>query len=527
MPESMPPARPYTRPTDGAPNPGAGEREIPAVENSGHTEPRTSTAGARIGIHGGMLMGRILHGAIVVLTILGTAAAAQPASNARRSHTKDIHATGADHRLPSNAVPTFRPSPLRPAPGARLIYVSAELGSDANPGTRARPLRTIRHALELARSGTGDWILLRRGDIFRESVVWNLDGAAYDAPAVLTDYGTHPRRPVITPDADASAFDISAASRNHVAIRNIAFHAPPGGSHADGIRIVNDTGSNILIENCLVKGFKNNINLRAGNDVRIRACTIIDAHAPFGGHSQGIFVNGTDNLLIEFCTLDHNGWADDPRSPPTIFNHNIYTRGSHDDPLVRPVIRYNLSARASSWGITVSSDDAGGVVQPLVIDNLVYRCANGIVLGAGTIGAILSPRIVRNIMVETGARPSGIAQAFGMIIEGTTGATIAHNIIVDVAIDEGTREPITILPPDEPNGNINLTQIATEVYRWPERSDGPIATMHAYEIAHAIESLIDEARPLAPFDRTLTAPAINTWLRASRNDPARITDGPR
>ncbi len=472
-------------------------------------------------------MGRILSCAAAIAALLAQGASAQPQADLHRDRPGEIRTDAPDLRPPDGAIPSFRPTPLRPTVGARMLHVSASLGADANPGTRARPLRTIRRALELARSGNGDWILLRRGDVFRESVTWNLDGASRSAPAVLTDYGSSPEPPVIAPDADSSAFDISAANRRHVAIRNIAFLAPPNGSHADGIRIVNDTGTDILIENCLIRGFKNNINLRAGSDVRIRACTIVDASAPFGGHSQGIFVNGTDDLLIEFCTLDHNGWTDDPRAPPTIFNHNIYTRGSRQDPLVRPVIRYNLSARASSWGITVSSDDAGGVVQPLVSDNIVYRCANGIVLGAGTVASILEPRVLRNTVLETGARPSGIAQAFGIIIEGTAGATIAHNLIVDVAIDEGTRVPITIADPTEPNGNINLTHIDSEVYRWPDRNDGPIATVRAYELAHAIDSLIDEARRFAPFDHALTAPAINAWLRDSRGRDARLTDSPK
>ncbi len=472
-------------------------------------------------------MGRILHCAAAIAALLAQGASAQPQPELHRHRPGEIRTDAPDLRPPDSAIPSFRPTPLRPAAGARMLHVSASLGSDTNPGTRARPLRTIRRALELARSDNGDWILLRRGDIFRESINWNLDGASHNAPAVLTDYGSSPDRPIVAPDADTSAFDISAANRRHVAIRNIAFLAPPGGSHADGIRIVNDTGSDILIENCLIKGFKNNINLRAGSDVRIRACTIVDAHAPFGGHSQGIFVNGTDDLLIEFCTLDHNGWSDDPRAPPTIFNHNIYTRGSRENPLVRPVIRYNISTRASSWGITVSSDDAGGVVQPLVSDNLVYRCTNGIVLGAGTVGSILEPRVLRNTILETGARPSGIAQAFGIIIEGTAGAIIAHNIIADVAIDEGTRVPITIADPSEADGNINLTHLDSEVYRWPERNDGPIATVRAYEVTHAIESLIDEARRLAPFDHSLTAPAINAWLRASRSDHAHLTASPK
>lgn len=61
------------------------------------------------------------------------------------------------------AVPYTR---IRPSPGAREHFVATD-GSDANPGTRDAPFRTVNHAAQLALAG--DVVTIRAGE-YRESI---------------------------------------------------------------------------------------------------------------------------------------------------------------------------------------------------------------------------------------------------------------------------------------------------------------------------------------------------------------------
>ena len=72
-------------------------------------------------------------------------------------------------------------------------YYVATNGSDENPGSEARPLRTIQKAASLAR--VGDTILVR-GGVYSEHVVMRFSGQE-GKPIVLKNYPGE--RPVIQP----------------------------------------------------------------------------------------------------------------------------------------------------------------------------------------------------------------------------------------------------------------------------------------------------------------------------------------
>ena len=77
------------------------------------------------------------------------------------------------------------------APGG-TCYVSTK-GSDENPGSETKPLRTVQKAASLARAG--DTILVR-GGVYPEPVVLRFSGQG-DKPIVLKNYPGE--RPVIQP----------------------------------------------------------------------------------------------------------------------------------------------------------------------------------------------------------------------------------------------------------------------------------------------------------------------------------------
>lgn len=54
---------------------------------------------------------------------------------------------------------------------SRIIYVSNSTGNDANAGlSSSAPLRTIAAAIAKTRNGFADWVRLKRGDVFNESI---------------------------------------------------------------------------------------------------------------------------------------------------------------------------------------------------------------------------------------------------------------------------------------------------------------------------------------------------------------------
>ena len=75
---------------------------------------------------------------------------------------------------------------------ADAYYVSTK-GSDKNPGSEAKPFRTVRKAASLARAG--DTILVR-GGVYSEAVVMRFSGQE-GKPIVLKNYPGE--RPVIQP----------------------------------------------------------------------------------------------------------------------------------------------------------------------------------------------------------------------------------------------------------------------------------------------------------------------------------------
>ena len=85
---------------------------------------------------------------------------------------------------------------VTPGSGSRVVYVSSSQGSDSNSGlSQSAPVRSIARAEKLLRSGTGDQLLLKRGDVSRETFGhWKLSGQSSSQPVVIGAYGTGERR---------------------------------------------------------------------------------------------------------------------------------------------------------------------------------------------------------------------------------------------------------------------------------------------------------------------------------------------
>jgi hypothetical protein len=310
-----------------------------------------------------------------------------------------------------------------PSSDSRIIYVSRttgndttaqfylpnaiEIGSDPfNPVGAVMPYRTIAAARANMREFFPDWLLLKRGDVWYESLSLNLQsnsGRNAAEVALFSSYSTG-NRPILKTGINPG-FGLSYTTSqlgnttDNIAISHIDFYAHTrdpqspdfdttsggvaGGSA--GFRIVK-SGRNILIEGCKFAYYVNNsveVSPGASNKLvnfKFRR-NVIDhnyRNVANTSHCQGFYAGpNVDSMLIEENIFWHNGWSEDPiissiafGAPATIFNRNAYlARGQKD-----LVVRGNIFSESSSEGVQQRS---GGLCE----DNLCLKNSVGILFG--------------------------------------------------------------------------------------------------------------------------------------------------
>lgn len=310
---------------------------------------------------------------------------------------------------------------LTPSPDTRFIYVSSSEGDDSNDGlTPQTPKRTLDSARRLMRQASPDWLMLKRGDVFTEGLRIGTRGRSLAEPAVVTSYGQEPARPVIAPTMSDDGLFVGSANWGSFVIRGIEFRAPEGGTGRSGIRIVADTGDGLLLEDIKIDGFKDNLQVQGKDSLggfgtaAVRRSVIVDAHAPFGGHSQGIYFDAVNQPIIVESVLDHNGWAADGSAPATIFNHNVYIQSN-----CGPVeVRNNVIARGSSHGLQARP---GGIVD----DNLFLKNALAMFVSRS------ESEVTWNVILEGRDIDAQNPRGFGIEIKPIEGGVVANNIIAN------------------------------------------------------------------------------------------------
>jgi hypothetical protein len=225
-----------------------------------------------------------------------------------------------------------------------------------------------------------------------------------------------------------------------------------------GIRIIADTGEGILIEDCHVEGFKDNItvmakeNLGGFENLQIRRCVIVDATPAGTAHSQGVFVSAIDNLLIEGCVLDHNGW-NGTTAPATMFNHNLYIQ----DNCGPAVVRENIIAMGSSHGLQLRP---GGVIDDNLFLNNAMACfvaqnestiKNNVILG----GRDISPEFPRGFGIEVLPVPQGYVE---------------HNIIAHRNSTSDYGYAIQLSTGEWGPSDMSVRIARNIVYNWPDKA---------------------------------------------------------
>lgn len=317
---------------------------------------------------------------------------------------------------------------ITPSSDTRIVYVSSSAGSDSNSGlSSSSPVKSFNKAKSLVRDGKPDWMLLKAGDTFSGGLgAWKTSGRSSQEMQLIGSYGSGAKPVLKTGTTEGLVtYGGNGHSVDNVAVKGLSFIASSyngrnGGFSTTGIRLTRQ-GTNWLVEDCRVEGYKDNISLDAdGNGVngfKLRRSQILNAYATSkvgNGHAQGIYIaGGTKNTTLELNTFDHNGWNSSVSGAgATMFNHNIYINVG----VSGTVIRKNIISRASLTGITIRS---GGLIQ----DNLIVKCPVGIKPGgSGT-------TITGNVILDGTDLAGTSGGAAGIDVTALSGITISNNII--------------------------------------------------------------------------------------------------
>jgi hypothetical protein len=354
----------------------------------------------------------------------------------------------------------------------RVIYVSSSEGRDSNSGLSAsKPIKTLAKAKTLVRTGKPDWVLLKRGNTWREGFgTWRMSGRSQSEPMLISTYGSGARPLIKT--GDVHAFDTNGSKASHLALIGLSFHNSAGDpSSSDyqgrspagyGVRVVGQTNG-LLIEDCAFDAYRNNVSFGAWKggprNVVVRRSIMTDAR------NSGVYAADVQGLRIEQNVLDHNGWHE--RTTKDGVGHNVYLQASNTG----VVVTGNVVARAGSHG--VQARGGGQITNNLFYANPIgmsFGLVNGGPLKAGGI----TGKVDGNVFI--GTREIGKAgRGWGYAIEvGNTkrggGAAISNNIIAHGGASTSPAISVTYgSGVDNPKGAVGLNDltIANNVaYGW-------------------------------------------------------------
>ena len=330
----------------------------------------------------------------------------------------------------------------------RVIYVSSSTGNDKNNGlSQNAAVKTLAHAESLMRDGEPDWLLLKAGDTFNTGFApWKTSGRNAQEMQVIGTYGSG-ARPIIDSGVTEGFVTFGGTGHpiNDVAITGLNFVANTyngknGSFSTTGIRLTRQ-GTNWLIENCRIDGYKDDITLDADgtgiSNFTLRRSEVLDSYVASSkvgnGESQGIYIGqSTTNAVIEQNVIDHDGWkAGVAGANATEFNHDIYVHAGASN----TTIDGNIISQASLCGVVLRST---GTVE----NNVIIRCPVGIQADAsGTISG--------NVILDGTDLEGTSGGATGIEVEGSniniTNNTIAHELssakyhVTGIRIDSGVK----------------------------------------------------------------------------------------
>jgi hypothetical protein len=357
-----------------------------------------------------------------------------------------------------------------PSADSRIVYISqggsdasgqvyaptdAAIGGDPfNPVGAVNAFETYAAAYALTRSGSPDWILLRRGDEFTFSLGSSIhSGRATNEPFLIGAYGPSGRCPVVKTGSN-QAFGLS--DLQYFALFGIDFYAhtrdPDGPDYVDGtgssgFRLVAGSGhslTGVLFEGSKFRFYQNNSVQKylgtATGDFNIRRCLFTDNYSE-SSHSQGLYTSGVDGFTLEENIFIHNGWYtqqlgggnEQDGGQATMFNHNTYfTDGTN------VTFSENMFLIPSSCGTKWTAND-GFVAENIILDNNLFVDGEvAIGMGGNTTEPLRfkNPIVRNNVITNIGrSQPTGRTLGWGIGAEDWDGGVMANNLLMNQPFD--------------------------------------------------------------------------------------------
>ncbi|MGH1486865.1 MAG: hypothetical protein ACRBCI_11635 [Cellvibrionaceae bacterium] len=290
---------------------------------------------------------------------------------------------------------------------SKVIYVSSSNGNDSNDGSSPdTAVATPERAVELVRDGFPDFILLKRGDVWRDATLGRFkSGRSATERLVISSYGDSLQRPKV--EVATHFLNDNGQVRQFLAVTGLeitsyrkdpndaAFNGTINGATGGGIRYVAEGSRDLLFEDNYLKYGEFVIQSAANIELRrniiyrnysVGTCAYnTDGSPNLAGDPRfrpsGIFAGGNDSLLLEENIFDGNGWNPDvDEACATVYNHNMYLASNK-----KTIVRANISLRASSIGLKLTANKGFHSSDDLLIDNnLFVEGEIGISIGGNT-----------------------------------------------------------------------------------------------------------------------------------------------
>ena len=334
----------------------------------------------------------------------------------------------------------------------QVIYVSSS-GSDANDGlSESTPVATPARAKWLARDGFPDHILFKKGDTWGQGLGrLEKSGRSPGEPMVFGTYGSG-ANPAFNGSAMFSNGGGNApVSNDNLVFQSLSFVMPnkgPGSNHTGGHSHVDILRGfrDVIFEDCSFRYGQVNLTPFDGaphERIKFRQCKFLDNYST-STHTQGLYLGGwahggqnyVDDVLIEHCLFDHNGWLEGVEEK-NIFSHNLYCGGA-----TNLVVRDTWFFRASSNGMQAREGaivDGNIWIQNPINIFVVHqwgneRVENNLIMDANHIGSDLRGwGIDIGLNHNTGPGGSGVPVTNNLLVNGPgpnltgPGATILSN----------------------------------------------------------------------------------------------------
>jgi hypothetical protein len=288
----------------------------------------------------------------------------------------------------------------------------------------------------LARNGKPDWLLLKKGGVWDETLgQWRMSGRSADERLLVSSYGDITTRPLLRTGPNDGVLTNGGGGSpthiDHVAFVGLHFQARTyGGTSAPNGVIWLQPSNNLLIEDCMFESYETNLIIQAypaparHNNFQLRRNVIVDAYNTGSGTvGHGLYMYGVDGALIEENVFDHNGWNEAIPGTASIFRHTMYLQNGNSG----VIVRRNIIANGASHGVQLRS---GGIVE----DNLFVRSSIALLVGGGNnpAAAGVQAEIKGNVIVEGKNIDAANVRGWGMEFSNISAASIHHNVIANM-----------------------------------------------------------------------------------------------